>query len=317
MGSGFGTVRGAPLRALDEVARAGQALHVLDSPAVRAGLVDELARVAVSYEPKLGSMSTMDVARGRALVRDALDGLQVVPVVNRWHRPGVPVVDAPDALMGTVHTLPPRNVADRVMRFVRERWETSRNMHGPGPLAGHTIFASAQFVPRSTVAAHGGDVVAAARELSDARGSLGIARFGDRAHVLDESVLARASASGRDSGLGPTAARLAPMERFDDVVLERLARSHGFRHDPLVGANGYRLGIDGAGSAPARRESLRELLHDTPNEVAVERLRGYLTGPTLTDIDHMVELQVRGVRGRDILATMEEHTAAGVNAVGI
>lgn len=290
-----------------------------------APVVDELARIAAPeladvasrYVPRFGSMSVDDVARGRALVHDALAGMQVVPVVNRWTRPGIPATVHSDIFMGTVHTLEPRNVADRMMRVVRTHWERARSMFGPGELAGQTVFASAQFVPRGAVERHGGDVVGALGELAAARGRWGVPRFGDNAHVLDPRVLARASASGRDSGLGLSPARLAPMDRFDDVVLERLARSHGFQRDPFTGANGYRLGIDGAGPAAERRASFRALLHDTPNDVAVERLRAYLAGPTMTDLDHMVELQVRAVPGRDVLATVREAAAANVDAVGI
>ncbi len=308
--------------AINEIRQVGVAARtlaggVIDAPEVQLGLARELDAVAAAYRPKLGSMSADDALRGRGLVREAIGGLQLVPVVNRWHRPGVPVVDAPDALMGTVHTLPPRNVYDRAMRVVRHAWETHRGMHGPGPLAGSTIFASGQFVRSDRVLAAGGDVVRALDELATSRGAYGIARFGDRAHVLDPSVLARATASGRDSGFGPTAARIAPIERLDDVVLERLARSHGFRHDPFTGANRYTHGIDGVAPARERRASWRALLHDTPRDVAVERLRGYLTGPAMTEIDHMVELQVRGVRGRDVLATRVEAAASDVNAVGV
>lgn len=278
----------------------------------------ELASVAARYAPKFGSMSVDDVARGRALVHDALAGLQVVPVVNRWARTGGQATAVHgDALLGTVHTLPPRNVADRLMRVVRHRWELARGMHGPGELAGQTVFASAQFVPRPLLARHGGDVVAAVEELARTRGSRGVARFGDCAHIVDPKVLERATASGRDSGLGLSPARIAPMDRLDDVVLERLARSHGFQADPLTGANEYRLGIEGAGSAAERQAALRRLLHDTPDDVAVARLREYLSGPTLTDLDHMVELQLRGVRGSDVLATVDEVAAAHVNPVGL
>lgn len=315
MGIEFGTV-GAAARQLAADAAQGAA-HAGLSAATEAALVDELAAVAARYEPRFGSMSASDVARGRALVQDALDGLQVVPVVNRWHRPGVPAIEHADAFMGTVHTLPPRNVADRVMRVVRRTWERQQHFHGPGELAGRTVFASAQFVPEEAIARSGGDVVAALGEQAAARGSWGVARFGDDAYVLDPSVLERATVTGRDSGFGPNAARPATLDRLDDVVVERLAASHGFRRDPFLGANDYRIGIDGVGSAAARRESLRALLHDEPTESAVRRLRGYLTGPVATDIDHMVELQVRGVRGRDVLAIEPEGAAAHVNPVGI
>jgi hypothetical protein len=190
-------------------------------------------------------------------------------------------------------------------------------MHGPGELAGNTVFASAQFVPRSTIERHGGDVVAALGEQAAARGNWGVANFGDQAHVLDPRVLGRATASGRDSGLGLSPARPAPLEQLADVVLERLARSHGFQTDPFTGANRYRIGITGAAPDEARRAALRHLLHELPHDEAVRRLRGYLTGPTMGDIDHMVELQVRGVRGREVLATMHEAAAAHVNPVGI
>jgi hypothetical protein len=297
-------------------AAASAAAHAPADPLTRAAL-PELAQAAARYVPKFGSMSVDDVARGRALVQDALDGLQVVPVVNRWWSEGLPpTIVHGDALLGTVHTLPPRHVGDQLMRVVRRRWELARHMHGPGELAGSTVFASAQFVPRPMLARHGGDVVAAVEELARTRGSRGVARFGDRAHVLDPTVLERATASGRDSGLGLSPARIAPMERLDDVVLERLARSHGFQRDPFTGANEYRIGVDGAGSAAARRESLRRLLHATPHDESVARLRSYLTSETMTDIDHMVELQVRGVREREVLATAEEAAAAHVRPVG-
>jgi hypothetical protein len=276
----------------------------------------ELALVAARYRPRFGSMSVEDVARGRALVHDALAGLQVVPVSNRWSRAGVAAVHG-DAFLGTVHTLPPRNVADRVMRVVRRHWEQSRHFYGPGELGGKTVFASAQFVPKPTIERHGGDAVAALGELATARGSLGVARFGDRAHVIDPAVLERASVTGRDSGLGLRPALPAPFEQLDDVVLERLARSHGFQRDPFTGANGYRIGVDGAGSARARRVAFRRLLHETPHDEAVSRVQDYLTSSTMGDINHMVELQVRGVRGRDILATVDEAATARVNPVGI
>jgi hypothetical protein len=100
-------------------------------------------------------------------------------------------------------------------------------------------------------------------------------------------------------------------------VLERLARSHGFQSDPLTGANRYRIGILGEAPASQRREALRHLLHDTPHDEAVAQLRGYLTGPTMGDLDHMVELQVRGVRERELLATVDEAAAALVDPGGI
>ncbi len=315
MGIEFGTIRAVSRELVD--AALPRAAHAGLSPATEAGLVDELARVAAAYEPRFGSMAAADVARGRALVQDTLADLQLVPVVNRWRRPGVPVVEAPDAFMGTVHTLSPRHAGDHIMRAVRERWETARNFHGPGELAGRTVFASGQFVPTDSIAQHGGDVAAALAEQAAARGATGVARFGNDAHVLDPAVLARASVTGRDSGLGPNAARPATLDRLHDAVLERLAASHGFRRDPFLGANDYRIGIDGAAPAAARRDSFRTLLHDTPDDIARQRLREYLTGPTMTDIDHMVEVQVRGVRGRDILATVDEPAASGVNPVGV
>lgn len=299
------------------VAARGASGSVVDSPDVLRAVAAELDAVAAAYRPKFGSMPADDIVRGRELVHEALEGLVLVPVVNRWHRPGVAVIEHPDALMGTVHTLPPRNVADRIMRVVRGAWENHRHMHGPGPLAGSTVFASGQFVPADRFAAHGGDAAAAVAELAHVRGSHGVARFGNRAHVLDRSVLARTSASGRDSGFGPTAAFIAPLDRIDDVVLERMARSHGFRRDPFAGANDYSWGIDGVAAARDRRASWTTLVRETPRAVAVERLQQYLTGPAMTDINHMVELQVRGVRGREVVGSLVETAADGLNGVGV
>jgi hypothetical protein len=277
----------------------------------------ELALVAARYRPSFGSMSVDDVARGRALVHDALAGLQVVPVVNRWSREGLPAAAHADAFVGTVHTLPPRNLADRAMRLVRRHWEQARGFYGPGDLVGNTVFASAQFVPRTSIEGTGGDAVAGLRELARERGNWGVARFGDRAHVLDASVLERASVTARDSGIGLHPASPATIDRLDDVVLERLARSSGFRRDPFTAASHYRIGIEGEGPASARRAAFLRLLHDTPHDEAVARLRSYLTSSAMGDLDHMVELQVRGVRERDVLATVPEAAAAHVRPVGI
>lgn len=277
----------------------------------------EIARAAATYEPRFGSMAAEDVARGRALVHDALAGLQVVPVVNRWTRPDTVEANSTDAFLGTVHTLPPRHVVDRGMHVVRQHWEQARGTYGEGELAGRTVFASAQFVPRDRIDANGGDVVAALGEVAAARGGWGVARFGERANVLDPAVLARATASGRDSGMGVTPAGIAPVDRLDDVVLERLARSNGFQRDAFTAVNDYRMGVGSDGTAPERRSALRTLLHETPAEAAVTELRRYLTGPATTDISHMVELQIRGVRGSDVLASVPEPAAAHVNPVGI
>jgi hypothetical protein len=298
---------GVAVHAASLAAGAGDRLAAVAAP--------ELARAAARYAPQFGSMTAADVARGRALVHDALAGLQLVPVVNRWSRTGGAALEASGAFLGTVHTLPPRNAADRVMRFVRRHWEQARGFRGEGVLEGRTVFASGQFAPagRNGTA----DAVAGLDAIAARRGSHGVARFGDEAMVLDPAVLERATISGKDSGTGIFPARVAPIERIDDVALERLGRSHGFRFEPFSSASRPSIGVDGPASAAARRGSLRRLLHDTPDDVAVARLREYLTGPAMTDLDHMVEVQVRGVRPADIAATRVEPGAVGARPVGI
>ncbi|MCW2922709.1 MAG: hypothetical protein JWM98_113 [Thermoleophilia bacterium] len=246
----------------------------------------EVGRAAAAYHPMLGDLPAEDAQRARALVEEALDGLQPHLVVNRRVSPADPSSWDGDGLLRTINTSPSRSAGQAARRLIRTAWERATGKYGDGALGGHTVYASLQFTPAPVTGA----------ALTRAGG---VRLFGPHVAHLRDTVLDRATIAARDTGPAPHPTLLAPFERLPDVVLERLARTHGFQDDVVIHGGAQRLGLAGPQLPVDARRTFGAWLRDDPR-TSVERLRTYLQSPALRDVDHMVEAEVRGVRPGDI-----------------
>lgn len=262
----------------------------LSAAAKAADRPTEVLRAAHTFVPEFGILGPEDVARGKMLIGRALDGLDPVVLANR-----VPSrsTAAADGFLPTMPGSGATNVAGRARRIARIGWERLLGKHGSDALAGRTVYASMQFTPKGTSMAQWGAQ----------RGRFGAASFGNVSLELGGDAIAkRATIAARDSGMTLNPPRVASIERIDDVVLERLVRTHALTPDIMI-RPGARLGVLGEEADPVRlRAQIGMLLHELPEQQAVDKLREYLTSPVLADVDHMIELQVRGVQANEILA---------------
>lgn len=159
-----------------------------------------------------------------------------------------------------------------------------------------TAYASMQFRPSA---------VPSFAEWGRMRGAYGAARFGTEVLELSPHVLRRTTITARDSGMVPNPPRLAPLSRLGDVVLERLPRTHGMVPDHRI-QDAARTGVFGTADDVELRRQLLDLRGAADDEQSVAAVRRYLTSPALTDIDHLIEAQVRGVRADDVAARCSE-----------